>query len=285
MNIVDNIVKQAPFPFAKHASIGCGGEARVAYFPKSEEETIALSDFLRAEGTPYLVLGNLSNVLPSDEGYSGAVVSTKWLRGLSMEKNFAYAGVTSGQLLAAAREAKKTGVEFLKGIPCTLGGALYMNAGVGGRYIAEVVERVLVLREGERLWIDAADCEYDYKRSVFMQNDDIILGATLRLQPSTREQIEERERAYLARRAHLPTGRSMGCVFKNPEGMVAGKLIEGCGLKGLRLGGAKIAEEHANFILNENGGTARDIRALIALIKNAVRAQYGVELREEIRYL
>ncbi len=283
MDIVEKIVKKSPFLFAEHASIGCGGNAKIAYFPQTEEEALALAK--RLEGQSYHVLGNLSNVLPADEGYSGAIVSTKFLRGIEIAENFAYAGATSGQLLSAAREAGKTGLEFLKGIPCTLGGALYMNAGVSGKYIAEVVERVLVLRKGERLWIDVADCEYAYKHSLFMRNKDIILGAKLRLLPSTRAEIEKNEQAYLLRRAHLPTGRSMGCVFKNPPGMVAGKLIEGCGLKGMRQGGAIIAAEHANFILNAGGATARDIRALIVLIKNAVRAQYGVELEEEIQYL
>ena len=118
-----------------------------------------------------------------------------------------------------------------------------------------------------------------------MENGDVILGATLRLQDGTLAEIEERKRYYTARRAHLPTGKSMGCVFKNPDNRSAGELIEKSGLKGMRVGGAVVSEKHANFILNDNNATPADIKSLIMLIKNAVFAQYGVALQEEIRYL
>ncbi len=246
----------------------------------------ALVKLLRERGIPYLVLGNLTNVLPSDEDFKGAVISTKRLTGVVKgETLFAYAGTNGATLLSVAKRESLSGIEFLGGIPCTLGGALYMNAGAAGKYIAEIVESVLVLRGEKEILLPVEECEYAYKKSVFMESGDIILGASLRLTPSTLAKIEERENWYAARRSHLPKGRSMGCVFKNPEGGFAGDLIERSGLKGFRIGGAKISEEHANFIINDDGGTAREIRALITLVKNAVRAQYGIQLEEEIRYL
>ncbi len=279
-------INEGPFCFSACSSIGCGGFAKAAYFPRSIEETVGLVQALKGEGIPYLVLGNLTNVLPPDEGTEKVIVSTKRLKGITIEKRlFAYAGVGSGELLAAAKKANLSGAEFLAGIPCSLGGGLYMNAGAAGVYLAEIVDSVLVLRGGRVESLPVAECAYDYKSSLFMRNRDIILGGALRLQESTPEKIEERRQYFLAKRAHLPKERSMGCVFKNPQGKFAGELIEGSGLKGFRIGGARISPKHANFIVNEGGATAKDIRALIQLIKGAVAAQYGVQLEEEIRYV
>jgi UDP-N-acetylmuramate dehydrogenase len=118
-----------------------------------------------------------------------------------------------------------------------------------------------------------------------MRNGWTILGAYLRLEQCSATEIEERLQYYTQRRGHLPKGKSMGCVFKNPDGVSAGKLIEGAGLKGLRIGGAVVSDIHANFILNDKGATSQQIKTLIGIIKNAVFAQYRIKLEEEIRYL
>ena len=278
---------ETPFDFSKHSTIGCGGKAKVAFYPRSVPETVALIQKLEEDGIAYRVLGNLSNVLPSDGESDKAVVCLKELREISKTETgvFAYAGVTAGGLLNACKKFGKSGAEFLSGIPCTLGGALYMNAGVSGAYIGDIVESVYVLRKGEPRLLGVNECGYAYKKSVFMQNGDTILGASLRLKEGTQTEIEDREKWYFDRRAHLPKGRSMGCVFKNPVGAFAGELIERSGLKGMRLGGAKISETHGNFILNDKGATSAEIRDLILLIKNAVYAQYGIKLEEEIQYI
>ena len=275
-----------PFSFAKHSSIGCGGESPVAFYPSTIEELCALVVKLKEEGIVFRVVGNLTNTLPPDERTDFVIICTKRLKGISLgEQVFVEAGVTSGVLLQACKTQGYSGAEFLTGIPCTLGGAAYMNAGADGRYIADILESVLVLRNGELCTLFPADCGYAYKQSVFMQNDDIILGASLRLQKASDEEISSRVRYYADRRAHLPAGKSMGCIFKNPDGKSAGQLIEGSGLKGMRIGGARVSTQHANFILNDGNATTKDICALITLIKNAVWAQYGVRLQEEIRYL
>lgn len=279
--------KETPFDYAKRSSIGCGGIAPVAFYPKTVEELISLVEELENERRPFTTLGNLTNVLPPDGNSQTAVVSTKKLVGIEETDGgvFALAGVTSGVLLKACKRLQLSGAEFLEGIPCTLGGALYMNAGVSGTYIAEIVENVTVLRQGELVVLDKTDCEYAYKTSVFMRSGDVIVGAKLRLKQTTEESVLERISQYRAKRAHLPKGKSMGCVFKNPDGMIAGKLIEGAGLKGLRVGGAVVSTEHANFIINDKNATSTQIKTLIALIKNAVFAQYKIRLEEEIRYL
>ena len=275
------------FDFARHSSIGCGGKAEAVFYPQTIEQTLSLIRNFDAKRVPFIALGNLTNVLPPDGKWAGSVLSTKRLKGIGNTDGgvFALAGVTSGELINACKRYGYSGAEFLEGIPCTLGGALFMNAGVSGKYIADIVESVTVVRGGELLELKKEDCRYFYKSSIFMQSGETIVGAKLRLTEASQEEIEKAIGFYRQRRAHLPKGKSMGCVFKNPENNVAGKLIEGAGLKGLRVGGAVVSKLHANFIINDNGATAADIKSLIQIVKNAVFAQYKIRLEEEIRYI
>ncbi len=279
------VERETPFSFAKHTTIGCGGRSEIAFYPQSVEQLLTLVRRLRADGVPFYTLGNGSNLLPSEGVIRKIVVCTKKMTYEPNESLFFPVGISSAKLLSHCRQMQKSGCEFLEGIPCTLGGALFMNAGVSGRYIAEIVRSVTVYAEGKVQTLSVADCGYAYKRSVFMQNDAVILGATLDLIDSDAKTIDGLRNGYRKKRARLPKGKSMGCVFKNPDGQVAGKLIEGAGLKGLRVGGAKISELHANFILNDRGASVSDIRALIGIVKRAVYAQYRVRLEEEIRYI
>ena len=278
---------EKPFDFSKHSSIGCGGKAAIAFYPRNVTELSALLQKLQKDGIGYSVIGNLTNVLPSDADTDQAVICTKDMNGMLLTETgiFAYAGVMSAALLRFCRQNQRSGVEFLQGIPCTLGGSLFMNAGVGGAYIADVVESVLIYRKGEKRLLSKSECGYAYKKSVFMESGDVILGASLLLNRAEEQEIVKKESDYAKRRAHLPKGRSMGCVFKNPTGAFAGDLIERSGLKGLRVDGAVVSKQHANFIMNDGNCSAKDIETLIAIIKNAVFSQYGVRLEEEIRRL
>ena len=275
------------FDMAKHSTIGCGGRAVIAFCPQSIAEAKVLLSKLDSDNIPYYVIGNMSNVLPPDmDTTTIPLIYMKNLNGITIaDRSFVYAGTTSGALLSMCRRCGKSGVEFLSGIPCTLGGALYMNAGAGGRYIHEIVESVLVYHKGNARLIPCEECGFSYKHSIFMENGSVILGAYLRLLDATDVQISERESYYKSRRAHLPKGKSMGCIFKNTKDKSAGDLIERSGLKGLRVGGAVVSVQHANFIINDGTATAKDIKALISVIKAAVFAQYGVQLEEEIRYI
>ena len=277
---------QKPFNFSKNSSIGCGGLATIVFYPHDVEEWIALIGQLQQDGVRYYLLGNLTNVLPPDGFTDCVIVSTKKVDSIvAGDKLFVYAGVTSARLLSACKQEGRLGAEFLSGIPCTLGGALYMNAGAAGKYMSDIVESVVVLRAGKRIVLPLSDCAYAYKHSLFMDNQDVILGGTFALKKSTYADILEVERFYKTSRAHLPKGKSMGCIFKNPAGQSAGELIEKTGLKNLRVGGAIVSPEHANFIINDGNATAREVRALIKLIQNAVFAYCGVALEEEIQYL
>ena len=281
--------KECPFDFSRHSSIGCGGFAKVAYFPRTENELIEGLAQCKAEGEEFIVVGNMTNVLPSDLGTKKRVFCTKKLVKVCVDEEndsvYAEAGVMSGALLKACKKAGESGVEFLIGIPCTVGGALYMNAGAGGTYVSEIVKSVRVYRAGEVITLSNNDCKYAYKSSIFMEREDVIIGGTFELEKKDEREISAMEKRWLQKRAHLPKGKSMGCVFKNPLNYSAGELIDRTGLKGLRIGGAKISEEHANFIINDGKATARQIETLIGIIKNAVFAQYGIVLQEEIRYI
>ena len=277
---------QSNFSLSKHSTIGCGGTAPIAFCPQSVAEAKALFAKLEGDKVPYQVVGNMSNVLPPDEGTELPLIRMHNLNGVTIgDCAFVYAGVTSGALLSICKRNQKSGAEFLNGIPCTLGGALFMNAGAGGVYINEIVESVLVYQKGKTKILSVQDCDYSYKHSIFMDEGGVVLGGTLRLTNASEKEIEEKESFFKARRAHLPKGKSMGCVFKNPKEGSAGKLIEASGLKGLHVGGAFVSDKHANFILNDGTATAKDIKMLILLIQNAVFAQYGIRLEEEIRYI
>lgn len=290
MEILQNeflFTTETPFEFARHATIGVGGCAEVAYCPRSEEGMQNLVNTLKQHEIPFLTLGNMSNVLPPDGNLNKAIVRTNGLRDMYLQQDglYASAGVTSGAFLRACKAMGLGGMEFLTGIPCTIGGALYMNAGANGEYVSTYVKNVKVLYRGRVEILPVFACEYAYKSSVFMREDMLILGATFHLQNVLASDIENRLRFYANKRAHLPTGKSMGCVFKNPQGESAGRRIDGAGLKGLRIGGARISPQHANFIINENGATSADIKSLITVMKNAVFAQYNIRLEEEIRYI
>ena len=280
----DDIPLEQPFEFSKHTTIGCGGRAKQAFYPRDEDQLCAL---VARFGKQALILGNGSNILPRDEDTDKRVICTKKMTGIRITPKGIYveAGESSGRLIQWMQSMGYSGVEFLAGIPCTLGGILFMNGGAGGQYIVQTLHSVRIYREGGIIDLPISECGYGYKESVFMQTGDVILGGVLRLATSTPQKVKEETQKWLAKRAHLPKGKSMGCVFKNPPNHTAGKLIEEAGLKGLRVGGAVVSNQHANFIINDNGATAKDICILIAQIKEKVWQRYAIRLEEEIRYL
>ena len=286
-NAYEDFTKESGFDFALHSTIGCGGKAETLFCPKTERELSALRLQLKKDKFPFFIVGNLSNVLPPDGEVEAAIISLKHLKQIvASDTVYVGAGVTSSALLRSMQSIGKSGAEFLAGIPCTLGGALYMNAGVNGAHISDIVDSVIAVSDGGVKVLSLSDCDYGYKNSRFMQTDEIILGAHLRLHNKDAQTVKEKIKGYLQKRAHLPKGKSMGCVFKNPQNvsMTAGELIERSGLKGKRIGGARIADLHANFIIND-GATSAEIKALIAFVKNEVYKRQGITLEEEIRYL
>lgn len=271
------------FSFARHTTIGCGGTARYAASPQDAESAAELLCFLKKSKIPYCFLGAGANTLPADGVFEGVAVRFSRMKTLYAdgETLYAGAGVTGGALLRFAELSRIGGLEAFTGIPMTAGGGVVMNAGVREGHFSDVVERVVGIEDGKIRTFLPADCAFSEKYSVF-QNGIAVVGVYLRGKKCSPQEISRRRAYFREKRARLPGGRSMGCVFVNPEGDFAARLIEECGLKGKRIGGACVSEKHANFILN-GGGTSADVAALIGLIKEEVLSRTGVLLREEIK--
>ena len=276
---------EADFDFSRHTSIGCGGRAAVAAYPSDAEEAAALLYVLAKERIPHCILGTGSNVLPRDGALECVVVRLSRLSGLyaDQEEIFAGAGVTGGRLLAFACGRGIGGFSAFSGIPMSVGGGTAMNAGVRERHFSDVVVRVLCAERGEIHTLSCEECCFGEKTSLFLSGIP-VLGVWLRGTRARPSDIARESCYYRRRRMSLPKGRSMGCTFVNPSDISAGELIERCGLKGARRGGAFVSEKHANFVMNE-GGSSSDVAALIAYIKTEVARRTGIVLREEIRYL
>ena len=271
------------FSFARHTTIGCGGTAAAAFSPSDERQLVALLRFLKEQGIAHCFLGAGANVLPAEGRFDGAVIRFDGFSRLRCEGEFliAGAGVTGGRLLRFAREHGLGGAEFLTGIPLSMGGAAVMNAGVRGAHIGDLVAEVRGISDGAVSVFSHRDCMFGEKKSVF-QSGIAVTEIRLKLERMSEKESLARAADFRSKRAHLPKGRSMGCVFVNPQGKPAGALIEACGLKGTRMGGARISDVHANFILND-GGTSEDVAALLALVKRRVYEATGILLEEEIK--
>ena len=279
-------------PLSKHSSFRIGGAADIALFPKSSDELCKTLSLLREQEIPMLVIGNGSNVVFSDAGYRGAVVFTGKCRNIKIENDlvFADAGVLLSALSSAARDESLSGLEFAFGIPGTLGGAVYMNAGAYGGSMSDVcISSWYYDLETGHFGESFGDAQcFDYRKSVYQEHPErIILSATLKLKKGNRKTISEEMRAYWdKRRATQPLDLpNAGSVFKRPEGHFAGKLIEDCGLKGLTVGGAQVSQKHAGFIVNIGGATCEDVKRLIEKIQTTVLQKTGVKLECEIRFL
>lgn len=270
------------FSLARHTTIGCGGTARLAVSPLCTEDAAELLCYLSRKAIPYCFLGAGANSLPSGEPFEGVVVRFSGLKTLFAdgETLYAGAGVTGGALLRFAEASRLGGLEPLTGIPMTVGGGVVMNAGVKEGHLSDSVLRVVGIERGKIRTFEPRDCAFSEKRSVF-QSGIAVTGVYLQCRRTSAEEIAERREEFRKRRRHLPAGRSMGCVFVNPAGETAGRLIERCGLKGVGRGGAVVSPVHANFILNE-GGSAQDVSALIGYVEQEVFRQTGITLREEI---
>ena len=273
-------------PLREYCSMRVGGPARLAAFPETAEELAAL---LRAGGRR-VVLGGGSNVLFPDEGYDGTVIFTTRLCGLTADGGMlsAQAGVPLSAAARRALECGLGGLAFAYGIPGTVGGGVYMNAGAYGGQIADCLVRATLLdAAGEPRVVPASELALGYRSSALMDGDWTLLSADFALVPAPPEEIRaEMERNMQARREKQPLEYpSCGSTFKRPPGQYAGALIERCGLKGCTVGGAQVSEKHAGFVVNRGDATSADVRALIAHIQRVVAEKTGVLLECEVRII
>ena len=277
------------FDFSKRSTVGVGGIAKIAFYPKTLKEMTRLCDFFTDNGMDFLVLGNISNTLPPDGVFEKPIILTKKLNSIEFSGGvFVEAGVTSSAFLDACQRKGRSGAEFLAGIPCTIGGAVYMNAGAYGGAISDVIDYSIAYDRVNQRTFRIYDGDFSYRYSKYMRKSNLVcLGAVFALPYGNEAEIKEKMAQNMAsRKANQPLEYpSAGSYFKRPEGHFAGKLIEDCGLKGLSVGGAQVSEKHAGFIINRGGASYSDVLALEEKIKEKVFSEFGVELEREVRVI
>jgi UDP-N-acetylmuramate dehydrogenase len=273
-------------PLSKHTTLKIGGPAAAFVTAETGDELKAVLTFARSQGIPWKIIGLGSNLLISDQGFPGIVVKlgAGFNAVTSVETALrAGGGVRMADAIEQAGELGLGGIEFLWGIPGTLGGGLRTNAGAFEHELGDLVVDVRVTTSrGEELALSRRDLKFAYRRSA-LPDDCVVTGVTLKLKRSTADAIASRlEECRKLRAATQPRGASAGSVFRNPKGESAGRLLDQAGLKGRRVGGAVVSERHANFIINEGGARCADVRQLIEIMKQKVEEKFGVILEEEI---
>lgn len=288
-NIINGFSVQRDVPLYELTSFRIGGPASYVWEVSDPDSLCKLTDLARLHKIPFVLLGRGTNVLADDKGYSGLLI--RFDRPLhppvfSGETVRACAGTSLTQLARETVENGLMGMECLCGIPGSVGGACAMNAGAYGAEIAQILKRVRVYENGTDRWMNVEAGMLGYRRSIFSFPDRIVLEAEFVLQPDDGFAKERMLDCLRRRKEKQPLEfPSAGSVFKRPEGYFAGALIEQCGLKGMRIGGAAVSEKHAGFIVNLGGATERDVTELIRTIQETVCREKHVQLECEIKRL
>ncbi len=277
-------------PMAAHTSFRIGGPARLMAFPDSADMLSSLLKLCAEEGVVPAVLGAGTNVLAPDEGMERLVICLKdCLGGMEQVDGQTlriYAGVTMARAAMFAASLGLSGLEFAHGIPGTVGGGVYMNAGAYGGEICQVCSRVMAVdRQGKLSLRSAEEMDFSYRHSALEKTGDVVVYAEFRLQPKPEQQIRGRMQELMQkRRASQPLDLpSAGSAFKRPAQGYAAALIDQAGLKGFRVGGAGVSEKHAGFAVNLGGATAADVKQLLEAVAQKVQAASGILLEPEIR--
>lgn len=277
-------------PMSRHTSFKIGGPADVFVTLSDVSDITNTVSLCRCENVPLTVIGNGSNLLVSDDGIEGLVLRVFSSKG-DISKNDGGIVTVSASLPLTfvcnyAQKNSLSGMEFAFGIPGTVGGALFMNAGAyGGRMKDVIVSADVLMPDGEIKTFNAEEMNLSYRNSIFKTNGGIILSVTLKLEEGNSDEIKEKM-DYISnrRKSEQPLQYpSAGSVFKHPEGYYAGALIEQCGLKGKKIGGAQVSEKHSGFIINTDNATCKDVLDLVRFIKQTVFDNYSVVLETEIR--
>lgn len=278
-------------PLAGYTTMKVGGPARLFYEVCDAGELASLLRQARQQGLQVLVLGRGSNMLIADQGFDGLVIHFGASFGqIALDGNTvtAQAGASLMSLARLVAEQGLAGLEFAAGIPASVGGASLMNAGAYGGEMSKVVRHVDCLdREGRPLRLSGEEIQYSYRHSRMMNEGMIVLSTTMELVPDDREAVLSRvEELQVQRRLKQPLNYpSAGSFFKRPPGHFAAQLIDQCGLKGLKVGGAEVSGLHCGFLLNMGGATADDVLKLAQLVKRRVYERFGVELEPEVRII
>ena len=276
-------------PMYKHTTFKIGGNADCFAEPKNSDELVFLLKSAKKYDVPVFLLGKGSNILVSDFGIEGVVISLLKLDGISVDDKtiICECGANLSSVCIAARQNELTGIEFAYGIPGSVGGALYMNAGAYGGDMSQVVKGAYCLNENfKEIYLDVSEMALSYRTSIF-KSKMIILKVVIELSYGKSTEISEKMQDFLGRRKDKQPLEypSAGSTFKRPEGNYAGTLIEKNGLKGASIGGAMVSRKHAGFIINYNNATAGDVTALIKKVQATVKAGDNISLEPEVIFI
>lgn len=278
-------------PMRKHTTFRIGGNADYFVVPKTEEEIRNVIRLCKEERMPYYILGNGSNLLVSDKGYRGVIIEIcKKMNEICVEGNFlkVQAGALLSRVGNVALEAGLAGFEFASGIPGTMGGAVFMNAGAYGGEMKDILTEVTVLDENNEVRVlKKEELELGYRTSIVAKKGYVVLSAKVELKKGNQMEIRERMNELKVQRTTKQPLEypSAGSTFKRPEGYFAGKLIADAGLRGFQVGGAQVSEKHCGFVINKENATAADIVELMRQIIERVQTEFGVKLEPEVKKL
>ena len=275
-------------PMSAHTTFRIGGPADFLVTPGTAGQLKEILALCREENQPFFILGNGSNLLVGDRGYSGTMICLSRLSAVETEETCirAQAGALLSKIAREACERSLAGFEFAAGIPGSLGGAVVMNAGAYGGELKDVLVNVTVMdREGNILKKTPEELCMGYRTSSVLSEEYVVLEAEINLEKGDRRLIRARMDDLAARRREKQPLEypSAGSTFKRPEGYFAGKLIDDAGLRGFRVGGAQVAEKHCGFVINREQATAADVMELCRRVSGAVKEQFGVELEMEVK--
>lgn len=277
------------YPMKKYTWLRVGGLADLVVQPNNSSEFLEVLNLLFSSNIPWVVLGEGSNTIVCDEGISGVVLSTKKLKKIDIiegTKVLAESGAILGTILNNTIKAGLKGFEFAAGIPGTVGGGIFMNAGANDGEIKDVVDTVWVWTQGEEIALSREEIKFEYRKSHLPQGS-VITKALFKLERGNSSESERNVKDYMTKRNSTQPVKTAntGSIFKNPPDIAAGQLIEELGLKGFGIGGAKFSDLHANFIVNSANATARDVLDLIETAKREALLKRGIKLETEVRVI
>ncbi len=278
-------------PLKKHCTFKVGGNADVFFVPQDIDELTMALCYLKNNNIKYFILGNGSNILFSDQGYRGVIVSLKNFKSIKKVDDLLIqveCGSTLSSLCNFALEESLEGLEFASGIPGTVGGGIYMNAGAYGGELKDVLVSCRAINsEGEIITLSNEELMLSYRTSVFQTKNWLVLDGTFKLKKGNYEEIKKKMIELIKKRNDKqPVDKpSAGSTFKRPANNFAGKLIMDSQLRGYKIGGAMVSEKHCGFVINDGTATAKDIEDLISYIKEVVREKYNVSLEPEVKFI
>ena len=288
--IIDKKYIKINEPMNKHTTFRVGGNARVLVSPSTIDEMISIINLLKQNQIKYVVIGNGSNLIVSDNGYDGIVIKTSNLSTIKVDGTIieASCGAFLSSISNKALENLLSGTEFLSGIPGTIGGAVAMNAGAYNVELKDIIYYGIVLSEsGEIVRMNKDDLKLSYRKSIIQDSNNIVLSAAVMLNYDTHEAIRSKMIEIQTKRVSTQPLNypNAGSIFKRINGCPVGAIIENAGLKNTTIGGAKVSEKHANFIINTGNATAADIINLIELVKSTVKARTNIDLETEVKII